>query len=535
MKYSLLVAIREYLENAKTKGFWIGIMLFPVMIFIGIQVPRYLEKVTPVREFILVDQSGLYEGVIEKAVQRDFIRRKMSAFLAYLQKHAAKQPGESKPVDLEKVPAPSSISDPWQKVLDTLSDYSPESLDELGREENWSKFVAKAERFLLEDRPAFEAPKPRFRRVSLPSGIDPGTPPAELIAQLKPYLLGEKRLAGTREDRELFAAVIIPPDVRQKSLMAALLGRDSRKKGGIEYWSVNLADNDLSNLIERTVNDEYRRLAYEKRGVKPKTVQEVQRASLPFQAKNPKKAEGEEQVSLADRIRQYAPIAFVYLLWIGILTISQMLLNNTIEEKSNRIIEVLLSSVTAGELMRGKLLGIAAIGLTMIGAWILALFGVLNLYRSPEAKFIDQALLVLRTSNLLPLFALYFLLGYLFYGGIFLAIGSICNTLKEAQNFMGPMIMILMVPLVTMVFIPKDPNGPLATVLSWIPLYTPFVMMNRAAADPPLVDQVGTLVLMVVSIALMLWLAGKIFRVGILRTGQPPRLVEIFRWLRGPA
>jgi ABC-2 type transport system permease protein len=95
--------------------------------------------------------------------------------------------------------------------------------------------------------------------------------------------------------------------------------------------------------------------------------------------------------------------------------------------------------------------------------------------------------------------------------------------------------MIMMVPLFTMAIIPRDPNGTLATVLSWIPLYTPFVMMNRAAADPPLFDLIGTLILLLVSNAFMLWAAGKIFRVGILRTGQPPRIIELWRWIRNPA
>jgi len=89
------------------------------------------------------------------------------------------------------------------------------------------------------------------------------------------------------------------------------------------------------------------------------------------------------------------------------------------------------------------------------------------------------------------------------------------------------------VPLMTMMFIPKDPNGTLATTLSWVPLYTPFVMMNRAAADPPLFDVVGTMILLVVTTVTVLWLSGKIFRIGILRTGQPPRLIELIRWLRG--
>jgi len=141
-----------------------------------------------------------------------------------------------------------------------------------------------------------------------------------------------------------------------------------------------------------------------------------------------------------------------------------------------------------------------------------------------------QLLTILKGSNLLLLFSVYFLLGYLMFAGFILSIGSVCNTLKEAQSYMGALTMVMMVPLLTMTFIPKDPNGPLARLLSWIPLYTPFTMMNRAAADPPLFDLIGTLVLLLASAGLALWMAGKVFRIGILRTGQPPKVIEMLRW-----
>src|SRR6185369_13747021 len=191
---------------------------------------------------------------------------------------------------------------------------------------------------------------------------------------------------------------------------------------------------------------------------------------------------------------------------------------------------VLLSSVTPGELMMGKLIGIAAIGMTMISAWMLAVFGILSWKAGGASLLAGQMLVVLKTSNLIPLFSVYFLLGFLMYAGFILSIGSVCNTIKEAQSYMSVLTIVMMVPLLTMTFIPKDPNGGLARLLSWIPLYTPFTMMNRAAADPPLFDLVGTLVLLLGTTALALWMSGKIFRIGILRTGQPPKIVEMIRW-----
>ena len=180
--------------------------------------------------------------------------------------------------------------------------------------------------------------------------------------------------------------------------------------------------------------------------------------------------------------------------------------------------------------MMGKLFGIAAIGLTMVGAWMLALFGILSWKVGGASEVAGQLLTVLKASNLVPLFSFYFLLGYLMYAAFILSVGSVCNTLKEAQSYMGVLTMIMMIPLLTMTFIPKDPNGSLARILSWIPLYTPFTMMNRATADPPLVDLIGTFVLLVATTVLALWMSGKIFRLGILRTGQPPKVIEMLRW-----
>jgi ABC-type Na+ efflux pump permease subunit len=185
--------------------------------------------------------------------------------------------------------------------------------------------------------------------------------------------------------------------------------------------------------------------------------------------------------------------------------------------------------------MMGKLFGIAAVGLTMVGTWMLALVGILVWKTSGMAEaagVTGQMLTVVHSSRLIPMFGVYFLLGYLMYAACILALGSVCNTLKEAQSYMGVITMIMMVPLMTMTFIPKDPNGVLARVLSWIPLYTPFIMMNRAMADPPMIDLIGTLLVLILAVIGSLWMAGKVFRIGILRTGQPPKLLEMLRWLK---
>ncbi len=528
MRNIYLVAAREYAENAKTKGFWIGVFLFPIIIIASIFIQGALERATPTRNFVFLDRSGDFEQHLEDGLQRLHDRDVMKAFGKYVREHSSMGGEAGFSADmLESIPAPDT-----RELLESIGDGGASLMPAGGID----AALMQIEPFLDDEAPEFEEPRRRFRRVELPGDVPADADLADVARGLKPYLRGKDKFDFEGDSIDLFAAILIPADISEKvqrpglgAVMSAISGGPPQ---GIQYWSANLADEELRNEVRNLVNGEVRRREYVTEGMDVDKVQRIEKTRVPFASLNPKKEEGEEAVSLADVIRQWAPVGFVYLLWVAIFTISQMLLNNTIEEKSNRIIEVLLSSVTPNELMLGKLFGIAAVGLTMIGAWIGSGIGVLATRSGPEAEFATQLFAVLRHSGLLPAFVVYFILGYLMYAGIFLAIGGVCNTLKEAQNMMGPVMLILIVPLFTMMFIPKDPNGTLATVMSWIPLYTPFVMMNRAAADPPMFEIVGTFVLLLVSTLLVLWLTGKIFRVGILRTGQAPKLLELVRWVR---
>jgi ABC-2 type transport system permease protein len=536
MKYALLIAVREYLENAKTKGFWIGLFLFPLIIFGSMQVPVWLEKKgTPTRHFVLVDPSGQFERVALDALEKNHQRRVIQELQTYARKHSQTSSATSRPPAQAASGAAARKS--IEPLLKELSATTPDAIERFQRQGGQKFYLEQFRPFLDPAAPAFEEPRRRFQRADLPAGLKPDMEWAALTQELRAHLRGGKKVAANGHASQLFAAILIPADVEKwivRPGAAATLVPDPTK--GIEYWSGNLADTELREQIERAINEEIRRREYVLRGMDLATIQQVQRTHVPFADLNPKKEEGQERVSRVDVMRQWAPTAFVYLLWIAIFSIVQMLLNNAIEEKSNRIIEVLLSSVTPGELMMGKLAGIAAIGLTMVGTWIASFVGILfwkSGAQSELASISTEMFTILRTTHLVPAFLVYFVFGYLLYGGLIITIGSICNTLKEAQNYMGTIVLILMVPLMTMMFIPKDPNGTLATALSWVPIYTPFVMMNRAAADPPLFEVIGTMILLIATTLLVLWLSGKIFRIGILRTGQPPKLIELFRWLKG--
>lgn len=506
MKYAALVAWREFAENAKTKGFWIGIFLLPVIFFLMIQIPMWLEKKgAPTRYFVFVDQSRSLVSVVESRLDRSHQRQVLAALNEYARKNSASP---------------------------ELHGANPPSLDEFISQGGKDYYLEQLKPRLKPGAPPFKEPRRSFQRAQLPGELAAADAEFASLAQgLKPYLRGEKRIEVNGQRVQLSAAILVPADIETQIVRPGTEpSRPSGSAKGIEYWSGNLAETKLREEIEQAINTEIRRREFLRRGMDAAAIRQVEQTYAPFASLNPKKEAGKEAVDATDVVRLWLPSAFVYLLWIAIFSIMQMLLNNIIEEKSNRIIEVLLSSVTPGELMMGKLFGIAAVGLTMVGAWLGALFGILSWKVGGASDVAGQLLSVLQASRMVPMFSIYFLLGYLMYAAFIFSIGSVCNTLKEAQNYLGVITMIMMVPLMTMTFIPKDPNGVVARVLSWIPIYTPFTMMNRIMADPPLLDLIGTILLLLISTAAALWMASKVFRIGILRTGQPPKIVEMLRW-----
>lgn len=544
MKCALLVAAREYAENVKTKGFWIGIILLPILMIAGIQVPRLLrERATPTRYFALVDQSAELGEIIDAAVERHHARRVMRALAEHTRKHAKATTPQITAQDLERMPAPELPSAGalatanLDKVLEELTEQESERLDQFAaalRSGKLNDLLAPMARFLKPDAPPFEEPRRMIVRVPPPDDIDVNAPAEQLARAARPYLLGDKLLP---DGKRLFSFAIVPKDVFAQLKRPGFAGMAEAVQQpaarGVEYWAANLADTEIKDLIRRAINEEVRRREYGLAKIDDRAVKKIEGTSVRFTDLDPKKEAGQETVSMADTIRQWAPSSFVYLLFTAIMTVAVMLLNNTVEEKSNRIIEVLLSSVTPGELMTGKLLGIAGVGLTLVVTWVLSILFVLHFMAGPESEWAGVVLQVVRSSGLLGYFVVYFVLGYLLYAGLFLAIGSLCSTIKDAQNFQAPIILLMMVPMFLMFFIPRDPNGTLATITSWVPLWTPFVMMNRAAADPPMAELIGTTLMLLVATILTLWLSGKVFRMAILRTGQPPKWLQVLHWLRG--
>lgn len=518
-----LIAYREYQENVKTKGFWVTILIFPV-IFIGMYfLQTALSNATPTRYYLLIDQSGQYEEAVNIAIEREHQRRILQDFVSYLLENRTD-------MDLDLTAANTSSS--VDQLIDDVDADEVAALDEWLDSGGLNFALTMASPYLEDDAPPYEQPDPQFIEADLPRSVELNVSPEEIINQLRPYLVGDRLITANGETGNLFALVLIPENVNQDISRPGTTPVAPDSTAGVQYWARNLTDSRLPDAISASINAEIREREYNQLGVNSDTIRNVQRTRLPLNQLDPSAEAGEEAVSMADSFRQFAPIGFVYLMFVSLMQNVQYLLSNTIEEKSNRIIEVLLASVTADELMMGKLVGIGLAGLTTIAVWLLSFYIFIVSYDSNQTELISEILEVVLSSELIPWFVFYYFAGYALYSGVFLAIGSLCSTLKEAQALIMPMILIQIVPIAMMAFVVLDPNNAIVRALSWFPLFTPYLMLNRAAADPPMIDVVGTTILLVASILLVLWGSGKVFKLGVLRTGQPPKILELFRLVR---
>jgi ABC-2 type transport system permease protein len=222
---------------------------------------------------------------------------------------------------------------------------------------------------------------------------------------------------------------------------------------------------------------------------------------------------------------------FIMMLYMTILMWGVAVQRSIIEEKNNRVIEVLLSSLRPEDLLFGKIFGIGAVGLTQYAIWglvgtIMTAYGLTM--GGPVAELAGNL-----SFATLGFFILYYVLGFLFYATMFAGIGSVCNTDQEAQQMQTPVVLCLVFTILLPMMVIQRPDSPFATVISLIPLFTPIVMFMRINVLMPPVWQIAlSIVLMILSIRVAGMLSARIFRTGILMYGKKPDAREILKWLK---
>ena len=320
------------------------------------------------------------------------------------------------------------------------------------------------------------------------------------------------------EAGELDGFLLVAPDV---------LDREARiGERPLSYHTDEPTFTELPNWLGQTVNREVRRTRFAAAELDQELVSRLDR-SVPLRTFGlaAERSDGTvEEAEEENKARTFGvPAGAMFLLFMLIMTSAPALMNQVLEEKMQRIAEVLVSAVTPFQLMMGKLLGGVLVSLTLAALYLGAVVWATHYWG---------------VGDLVPLsvyawFVVFLVLALLMYGSMFSALGSACSELKDAQSMMMPAMILIMIPLFAWTAVLESPNGPVAQVLTFIPTATPLILLLRMVAPPgpPAWEVAAALVLCLAATVGMVWAGAKIFRVGMLSQGQAPSLRRVLGWV----
>ena len=248
-----------------------------------------------------------------------------------------------------------------------------------------------------------------------------------------------------------------------------------------------------------------------------------------------------KQDSFLVGVKSGLSIFLMYCVFTFIMMYSIRVMRSVLEEKNNRVVEILISSVKPFELMMGKILGVTGVALVQFGVWVVMIFASVMTFGSSnvgmvsgvaEVQMVLSALSQINYGLILFLFVIYFLLGYLFYSAMYAAIGSAVDNETETQQFTLFAILPMMLGFYGSITIMNNPDGPMSFWLSMIPFTSPIAMLARIPFDVPVWELVLSIVILLVSTLGMVFIASKIYRVGILMYGNKVTLKELWKWLK---
>lgn len=487
MKQILLVAAREYRQVAGTRGFWITLLALPAAIGISI-VSSVLLRPPASSAWMLIDQSGgRYGAAIERRLEHDQQRRVLGGLAAYVRRWNV---------------ASADPQAPWASSRVWFSDAEVDAFVRAGGAPAAMREIAPR---LPPGAPAFDPPTPGVVEVPPPAGLVTDQGPQSLGKALVPYFQGE--IATPAGKGSLAAVVYIPRDFGQPS-------------GVAHIWTGGNAGGGLVDVAGAELTRALRRSALQAQGLTAETADRLDALAAPIEVSQPVAHGGRDRLV----IRSLLPLGLVYLLLITTMTTGALMLQGVIEERSNKLLEALLACIHPSALMHGKLIGLGGIGLTIVTGWIGCAAAGAFAARGAMADVLGPAMAALDQPWMIAALLFYFLAGYLIVSMAYLAIGSVSDSMQDAQGYMMPVILLITVPVSLMISSTvSNPDGPLPRIMSWIPFYTPFAMLARLGAGVSLVEVVGTGVLTAGFIAVEYWLLGRVFQSSLLSSGQPLR------------
>lgn len=299
------------------------------------------------------------------------------------------------------------------------------------------------------------------------------------------------------------------------------------EQGEIEYYTKNVANLHVNRLLRQTVNDIVSENRILKSGLEPDLVNKL---TQNIDMKTIKIVKGGVESERGFMDEYFSTFIFVLILYLTLILYGTSIMRSIVQEKTSRVIEVMLSGVNPYQLMFGKILGQGSVGLTQYIIW--AAFGIgLVLFGGSVVPISSKYF------NFSPMifiyFVIFYILGYFLFSVLYAAVGAVTNNDTEAQQMSMPIIMLLIVPIMLIGFLVNNPDSTVAVTLSLIPFFSPIIMFARInLTTPPFYEIFGSIGLLIITIIFLIWMVAKIYRVGILMYGKRPTMPEILKWLR---
>jgi ABC-2 type transport system permease protein len=303
------------------------------------------------------------------------------------------------------------------------------------------------------------------------------------------------------------------------------LPADAVAAGTASYYGRNVSNRIDLRTMERTVSDVVVGRRLTGAGLDPARVKDLTKELDLKTIRLSEKGEREDQGAA-----MIFSIILLMILYMSILLWGQAVMTSVIEEKTSRVVEVMAAGVSPTTLLAGKLLGVGAAGLTQFLVWAISLFGVSTFAAGAAMGSFSMPEI---TPVMLVSFVLFFLLGFLFYAALYASIGAAVNTVQEAQSLAFPVLLPIILAMVCFPAVLEAPDGALAVTMSMIPGMSPLIMFLRIVVlTPPLWQIVLSIALLVLGILGVVWVAARVYRVGILMYGKKPTFPELVKWVR---
>lgn len=494
MNHILLVAAREFRQIAATRSFWVTLLILPLAFAIGPVASRFLDK-SDTQRVMLIDRSGgTTAQAIAARIELDEQRRVLTQLSRFV---------EANRLDAVDPAAPWARHDRWYSDADVAAFVAAG-----GVEGALAKIRAKGGEV-----PTFDAPDPLYSIVPVPAAVA-AAPPERVGTALDPLL----RPAEGSKAKALDYAIYIPAD----------FGRSPE----VKLWANGAPSSSFVTMVQGLLAQELKVRYLQANGVAAPVAAASTQIAPNIAVVVPPRGSGRERVL----IRSILPLACAYILLMSLILSGSWMLQGSVEERSNKLIETVLACVSPNELMYGKLIGTVGIGLSMVATW--AVCGIVAAFATHGAiaEMIRPALEPVSSFGAIATILYFFVAGYIVVAMIFLVIGSVSDSMRDAQGYLTPVLMVIMIPVTVLVqAVLRGASGPAVELLTWIPIWTPFAVLARLGTGMPLWQVWTAGAITAAFIVVEVILLGRIFRASLLAGGGRPTLGALVGLMRRPA